>query len=509
MNQQQPNHIASQPAPGQTTPAQMSPAPRRGGKPLVAGVAGLASLALVGGGLAYLDPFDWREADLADTPASALPADATGYLALDFDPSAGQKLELVRFAMKFPALKEKVGLSEDSDLKKQVIEAILKDSSCKTASYDADIAPWVGDQMAMATRPGVDDPIVAIETKDEQKAKDGLKKLGACEGGNAEMGLAYADGYLLATAKQADADKAVADAKANPLSKRAEFGEDFAKVGKLGVVNFWGEKALLDVANKQHGNVGQVSLDDVKVRSGAGTLRFTDGNPELHFVAKSTEPLTTANSHTAVGDLPADSTVALGLSGGAAGLDQTWPMLKKQLEENGDLASMEAELNLKLPDDLKTLLGDDFRVALGAFDGKVLAQQGPSALPVGIALTTDKAKLEELLSRTGLGEQLTQQQAGVVYGDKVHGIALSEAVAQKMSASGGEKLSSVPAYGKAVANADKAQGIVYVNVEKLLASLGTEVPAEQRENIDPIQAVGMSSSADGDYGISTVRMATK
>ena len=40
------------------------------------------------------------------SPATAVPADAIAYLALDLDPSGGQKVEALKTLRKFPALRE-------------------------------------------------------------------------------------------------------------------------------------------------------------------------------------------------------------------------------------------------------------------------------------------------------------------------------------------------------------------------------------------------------------------
>ncbi|WP_420174959.1 DUF3352 domain-containing protein [Luteococcus sp. OSA5] len=502
-------------APGQFEPA---PAKKSMGKGTKAGLAGLALLLAAGGGIAIADPFDLRK-DGAESAAAVLPADAVGYAEFNSNPELSQKAEMVRFAMKFPGLKKKVSLTEDGDLKQELWDSLSKDGKCSSINYEADIKPWIGDRVAVAVRDGAKDPIVAIQAKDEQQARDGVKKINECSD-NKQEGVAWADGFLLMAKTQAEADKAVTDAESAPLADKAEFTEDMEKVGKLGLVNFWGTKEGLVQLSKENdvpNGLGQAGgaaskadvkkqLEDATVRSGAGTLRFADGNPEMKVVAKNTKDVKTSTSSTALSDLPADTTVALGISNGAQLLDENWAEIEKALEQaDVKVADVEKQMGISLPEDLKTLLGEDMRVAVGPLDKQTLQNmQNPSELPVAIASKTDKTKLTSLVDKIGLAD------AGAkVTGDDVAVVALNDEWSGKL-AKPSETLEKDAAFKAAFAMPEQAQSGIYVNVDKLKPLFTDSMDAKTRENVEPLQAVGITSHVeDANYSVSTARVSAK
>ncbi|MGO4957735.1 DUF3352 domain-containing protein [Luteococcus sp. Sow4_B9] len=513
---QMPADAAVSPAPGQfeTEPAKKSMS--TGAK---AGLAGLAALLAVGGGVAIADPFDLRKSG-AESSAAVMPADVIGFTELNANPDLSQKAEMVRFAMKFPAFREKINLTEQGDLKQELWESMSKDSSCSSINYEADIKPWLGDRMGVAVREGAKDPIVAVEVSDEQPARDGIKKLEECSDSNKEMGVAYAEGYLMLAEDQGEADKAVTDAANAPLSKKAEFTEDFDKLGQQGIVNFWGTKEGLTQLSKD-GAVGdelqQASgqstdelnkqLEQSPMRSGAGTLRFTDGNPEFKVVMKSTEDLKSSTTFSAVDELPADTTVAIGLAGGQQLVDDNWDAIKKAIESSGtSIAEIEQQAQVKLPDDLKALLGDDFRVAVGPLDKQKLEQmQDPSQLPLSIASTGDKARITELVDKAGLG----QAGATVEGSDKLTVVGLDTAWSTKV-AKNDDPLEKNGAFKAAFAKPEQAQGGVFVNLDALKPLFIDGMKQADRENVEPLQAIGLTShNEDANYAVATLRVTAK
>lgn len=485
-------------------------APRKTATGVKAGVAAAAALALAAGGVLAVDPFDWRHESSAG-PAEVLPADVVAYSAVDSDPKLSQQVEMVRFAMKFPGLKSKLDLDENGDLKKQLWTEAVKDSECaRQVDYDAEIKPWIGDRAAIALRKDAKDPVGVIEAKDEKSARAVFDKLAACDSSGEKPSLAWADGYLVVADSQADADAVVADGKANPLSKKAEFSEDLEKVGTTGVMTFWFSKdGLVQLAKSsevQDANTTSLdtqSIDQAKVRSGAGTLRFSGGNPELHYVVKSSEPLTTDVQPTKVGSLPAETTVAVGIANGAAGLDKAWPELEKAIEEQGGtLAEIEQQTKLKLPDDLKTILGSDLRVAVGEVSTNM---QEPTDLPIAVTSATDKAKLTEVVQRTGLDKQGVM----VTGTDTQPVVALNEGWAYNVENPTGT-LGDSELFKDAVVDADSSEGTVFVNLESLLAVAKSSMTEQQRANVEPLRAVGLSAHTEsGDYQAGTLHVTAR
>ncbi|MBE3074328.1 MAG: DUF3352 domain-containing protein, partial [Actinobacteria bacterium] len=135
---------------------------------VVAGLAGLsgagyfAYAALTGGGS-------------SGQPSTVIPGNAIGYLRIDTDPSMIQQITSVRFLNKVPQIKD-AGLG-DVDWRKKMIEQLKKNDdrgTLKNVDYDKDIAPWLGDKVAVAALPPAsgDQPtvVVALQVKDEAKA---------------------------------------------------------------------------------------------------------------------------------------------------------------------------------------------------------------------------------------------------------------------------------------------------------------------------------------------------
>ena len=76
----------------------------------------------------------------------------------------------------------------------------------KSVDYDKDVKPWLGDRFGVAVLPsdqaGDVNVAVALQVKDEDKARAGINKLMAASGGTAQdPDVAFRDGYALLTEK--------------------------------------------------------------------------------------------------------------------------------------------------------------------------------------------------------------------------------------------------------------------------------------------------------------------
>lgn len=504
---------------GSSQPEQPGPAPmgaveparrRRFGTGARIATAGLALLA-VGGAVAIADPLHMR--DHQDSPALVLPADAIGYLAVDVDPSVGQKVEVMRFLAKFPSLKQSPGVKEDADVKKLVWDRIMADAStgCRQAvDYQADVKPWLGDQMGIAVRPGNRGPLVAVRASDEGKARAAMGKLQqACSQQGDETGVGYLDGYLVLGKDQKSVDDGVSAAHANALGRRAEFVEDFARVGAQGMVSAWGTGEGLtaltrDAADKGIRGTGRGIDASEGLRSGAAVLHFADGNPELRFAMKASRPLTSSAGTTRLGELPGDTTVALGVADGAHQVDVNWDQVKRSLEADGNsLQELQDNTHLNLPEDLKTLLGDDLRVALGPVDEHSF--DSPSDLPLAVSSHTDKAKLSDVLSRTGLSDQGITVQGS--QGDPV--VSTGSSWAATLGGTG-TTLGEQDGFRRAVDAPGTAQAIVYVDLAALEPLWGRDMPTEQKRDLEQLRSIGISSRTEqGDYQSGALRVVAR
>lgn len=178
---------------------------------------------------------------------TAMPAESTlAVVSLDLDPSAKQKIEALKTLQKFPALKKELDISSGDDLRQKFFDGVLKDGDCKHLSYESDIKPWIGDNVAIAAsafEKGKISPLVSLAVTDQDKAARGLDALITCSHSSKDTAYAFNGDFLLITDSQAHADLAVSQAKAHALSDDAGYKTWTGKVGDRGIVNFYVAKA--------------------------------------------------------------------------------------------------------------------------------------------------------------------------------------------------------------------------------------------------------------------------
>jgi hypothetical protein len=174
--------------------------------------------------------------------ASAVPANALAYVALDLDPSAGQKVEAYRTLRKFPAIRDKIGSGDD--LRRSLVEGLLSSSPCKGLSYDQDVGPWLGNRIAMAVVPGAQggqpSPFAAVQVTDEDQARAGVQALTECAetgSGPSAVGTAFTDdGYLIVAQSDAEATRIVEDAASSSLADDAGYQNWVGEAGGEGII---------------------------------------------------------------------------------------------------------------------------------------------------------------------------------------------------------------------------------------------------------------------------------
>ncbi|TDX02634.1 DUF3352 domain-containing protein [Kribbella sp. VKM Ac-2566] len=390
-------HVGGQPpqGPGFGGPPQWQPEPKKKRGKLIPIVAALAMVLVVAGGgiFAY-----GKLGGGGKQPSDVLPGTAVGYVRVDLNPSAGQKVAAIRFMMKFPSVKDNLGLTSDQDdLKQKLFEQIKKSAGDDLADVDyaKDIKPWLGDRAGFAALPpaeGKDDPVpvVAVQVKDQDAATKGMDKLLANE--DKKPGRAFSNGYMLLSEDQATVDSAIAAAKDNPLSKNAKFSADMDKLGEQGFISGWADaKGLASISGKV--DSGQLSgLGDA---SAAVALRFDASYVELKGIAHGDKSVKVgaADAGDLVTKLPDGTAGAIAISGGENLIDTAWAQVQKA---GGDklqpmIDEIAQETGLKLPDDLKSLAGKNLSVSIDKDTAN-----GPK---VAARMETDPAKAEPVVQK--------------------------------------------------------------------------------------------------------------
>jgi hypothetical protein len=389
------------------------------------------ALVAAGGGI-----FAYGKLNGGKQPAAVLPGTAVAYARVDLNPSAGQKVAAIRFLLKFPSVKENLGLTgEDDDLRQKLFESIKKYAGDDLAdvNYETDVKPWLGERAGVAVLPagGDDEPkaIVAIQVKNEDKASQGIDKLFAKE--RDKPGKAFSNGYLLLSDSQATVDSAVAAAKDNSLEQNEKFSADMKALGEQGFVSVWADmKGVAAISGK----VDSEAMAGISDASMAAALRFDSSYVELKGIARGDQSVkvNSADAGDIIGQLPDTTAAAVAVSGGESLVDTMWSQLEKS--SNGNIKEMteeiEGETGLSLPDDLKTLLGKNLAVAVDKN-----ADDGPQ---IAARLETDPAKAEPVVEKL---VNLLQRKAGNVpvrqaKDDDTLVVATTEEYAQRVLKSG-------------------------------------------------------------------------
>jgi hypothetical protein len=511
----------------------------------VLAAASLAVVAVVGVG-------GWGVAQLmsgGSSPASAIPGTAVGYVSLDLDPSASQKIEAIKMAKKFPGLDKQLDLGSRDDLRRWIFEQATKDSGCTDVDYDKDISPWIGQRIAVAAVPGTKNgkqgvfPLVALQADDEDAARAAVRKLDAC--GNDKgwvsdgpapktphTGVAFVGDYLLLSDRQADVDAAAKAVEKGSLEDDPDFQAWMGRVGDPGVVTGYASAkapALISKmqTQKDYGwgaytpggdatppgspfaKLGEVYKD---FQGMAAVIRFHDGSLEAETVAKGLPAGMATGRQTGpdVRTLPASTAVAMSVGlphGWLRGyLDSMNQMIGGGQSLDQMLAEGEAQTGLKLPQDIETLLGDGVSVSVdSSMDLDALQKSpDPSQVPVGLRIKGDPAQITRVIDKL---KALAGPQADMVVvdkGDGVVAVGLQRRYVDQLLARG--NLGSTSDFADAVPDADKAGSVLFVNFDagdgwaEKLGDLASDHDPKVRQNIAPLRALGISSWQD-DSGV--------
>jgi len=484
-----------------------------------------------------------------DAPTSAVPADAVGYVSLDLDPSAAQKIEAIKILRKFPSLKEDLDIGSRDDLRRAVVEKIQEDGSCPDLDYDRDVEPWIGDRIALAAVPDGDDgvePLVTLQVSDEARAKEGVRKLFDCgsdDAGDEEPGVSFVGDYVLLTEHQADADRMAEDASKASLEDDPDFATWMERTGDPGIVTMYASKdapAVIFEAQRHHGMDGDMDGDGGDMggdglrgdgtwsmgsdsgvweeafkdfEGAAGVLRFRDGAVEAEFSSKGLGKAASGSDR--AGDqattLPATTAAALSVAFRDGWLGDRLDSFEKGPGSDfmgrslDDLRSeAERRTGLQLPEDIETLLGDGLTLSVDASaDLEQLSESpDPAQVPVGIRIQGDPDRIVPIIDKL---KRAAGPQADVVEvraGDGQVAVGLDPDYVDTLLQDG--DLGSEDAFERAVPDADRATALLYVNFDagdgwaERLAGLITDEDRAARENIAPLDAFGVSGWQDED-----------
>ena len=481
---------------GYTAPAPAPTARRGRGRVFAAAAGTVALVGLAAGGTYAVSALRGGGAQ----PEAALPANTIAFAKVDLDPSSGQKIDAIRFIRKFPAAKEKFGeLGDSVDLRKLIVEQMQKDGQLKGLNYDTDIEPWLGKRFAVALVPGSDNttpvPVAMLAVTDKAKAETALSKAD-------NVDCTVTDEFALCGETAAAMETVQAAGAKASLAGADGFTGDMKDLGEDGMLSFWADlgaaKSALGSAVKQFGGASPTELDSALQGKLFGALRFDGANLELAaHVRDAKESFEGGKGDNAIGDLPADTLAAVSINDLGPNLQKQWTKLESTLTDTtGDsMSSLEQQLGMSLPDDLVKLLGTQTTLAFG---GMGTDNQPKFALKTNgdAAVAT---KLVNTFADQGLSASVTPIDGGMVAGTGDYAAAVAQ----------GSGLSGKDLFKKAVPSGDKAQMAMFADIAGLIAAFGADLPDSERANLAPLEAFGLSATAEGTSSDIAIRLTTK
>jgi len=505
----------------------------------VIGLGGWGAYALLAGG--------------GSQPSEVIPASAVGYLSLDLDPSAAQKIEALQILKKFPGIEKELDIGDRDDLRRWVFEMMQDDGVCENLDYGDDVEPWIGDRVAVAAVPGDEDevtPLVALQVTDQDAAATGVEALADCsEADEADFGYAFTGDYVLLTESTSLAESSAGEAERAPLADDAKFQEWTDAVGDSGIVTMYASAEapgyLMGLQNDFMGGTDDVAFEsdvaaesELRATTGdldeqmkemykdfdgmAGVVRFEDGAVEMEFAGKGVPtgfPGTGGESESGVTTLPASTGAALSMTLSEGWLTKYLDQMSSMFGAGGldleeGLAELERETGLAVPEDVETLLGDSVALAVDAdinFEA-VSQSQDPSELPAGIKVHGDPDQILPIVDKikASIGPEadllvVESDEDSVAFGfDKDYvGTLVGEG-----------ELGDEGSFQNVVPNADDATSVFYLNFDagdgwaaQFADFVGGGDP-EVMDNLEPLDAVGMSSWVDDEVQHGLLRLTT-
>lgn len=482
-------------------------APRRGGGTRQKLVIGGAALGVVlVGGTAY-GAVQFMSGG-GSQPEDSLPADTIAVGKVDFDPSAGQKVAVLRLARNFPQADK--GSSTD-DLKTTIGKSL--DDNDYGLDYERDIAPWIGRRFAAAAVPDSSAkdkvaPVLALAFTDEGKMRNALTKARAtatkeCAGAatcSGEFGFAVRGDYVLVSGTQAQADR-IAKATTK-LSGSKTYQGDVASLDSDQVAVGWVDiKAAYNLASGSERSALAAQLGSLKPTGrfvvgahAASDYLEVEGRGRGITQLQKGQSLAQEKGNGLAGAFPSDTQAAMSVTGLGPFLEQVYATYKK--EAGLDLDQYAQQLDLQLPGDLGALFGSD--LAVGGKGGA-----DADALPTGaVHVRTAKGAravevLDDLLPQLGQDVKATRTKDG-------YELTLPAGAAAAFG-SPSKRLADSAAFKKAAPAAADAAAVVYVNVGELVDRYGS---AQDKKDYEHIGSFGMTAKG-GTESSFTLRLTTR
>jgi hypothetical protein len=485
------------------------------------------TLVIGGGAVAFysLDPFHIFRP--GPQPAEAVPANALAYVSVDLDPMAAQKVDALRFLNAFPGFRDQADVSATSDVRETLLTAALKSENCSGIRYTRDIEPWLGQRMAFAMMPRTahfKEPYAyLVQVSDEAAARHGVatvtRRCLVDSSRRNAPGVAFSHGFMVLAPTQPQARTYAEAADASSLADNPQFTADMTALGDPGVITAWVDVKRL--IRSVEPDLASNSTLKVALRNSqrlAATFRFRSDAVEIEasmYGANFAVP----HGYNPVVRLPDSTVFALSESGGEQRVGRLWNQTLDQLrgedpEIDRQLNQIQQQTGLLLPEDLRTLLGQN---VLFALDSKGLTSSSSvddlTGLTLGARFTNHPAKLNALYAKiirlVGHGHAGRLPFVKKTFADGV-AIASNPHYAEHLGRLDGH-LGDSPDFRSVVGDASTKESVLYFDFDavqdQILRQLKAEgVPQGVLDNLRPLRAFGVSSDVSGRYQQLTMRL---
>ena len=429
-------------------------------------------------------------------PDQVVPADAVAFAKLDLNPSASQKIAAARFLHRIPKFGS--GFSGSSDWRKAIFDALSSgDALPSGVNFDRDVRPWFGKRAAVAVLPtlydGDPEVLLVLQSTDDAKARAGIARFGS------DNGVSFYHGFAVVGETQQIADQAVASAKVSNLAGSAHYSADMKQLGSLGVSSGWAD---IGAAFNLAGTANR--LNTATTGRLAYTVRLTANSADLigkfYGLTGSGTPVTSPE----LGGLPVGTALAISVGTNPTTIDHSWQRYQDLLSQLGGafgdqgqsglaapdpsemVDALQQEFGLRLPDDLKTLVGTGVTVAVST-DGlngdmpKFVLQSHTNGAAAVQVMDNIRRAAEEQGADFPVEYRATSN--GLIVGDDPDYLAA-------VSSGGGVTLSSWPAFRQSLPDRAGAEYTAFVNLDAVASSMRAD-----GANQDELQAISAFSAA--------------
>ncbi len=432
-------------------------APKKKRSRLLAVLIGALCLVLIGSGVAVAGGYlGWYGG--GKRPSDVLPGSALSYGQLDLDPSLLQKTAAWQFLRDLPEVKAAVAAGLP-DPKALLWTLMAKDDDfLGTLNYETDVKPWLGNRYGAAFVNHLGKPawVAAVQLADAEVGvrtlKEWLKKAGSTS--DLTFDVTLRDNYALITEAK-DTAFILGEIANGTLTDNPTFAADLAALGEPGISAGWTDLSGWQRMTGQ--NVGSA------IGMGHGRLalatRFTADTLEVAGIVRGFTGAP-AIPDGDLGLLPADTGVALGITGAGKALAEAWSQLPQDAKDSV------ADLGMSLPDDLVALLGNSFTAA--ASSETVQQFMGSGTTEIGLRVNSDAASRAEQVLHT-LADGVSPDGISTTVDGSVL-VAATTAGYRDRIAGGGDRLSGNEWFAKAVPDHAKATFAAWVDVQAVVGN---------------------------------------